>query len=48
MKHNSRAENIPFERFDRLFRAIITVPKSAMTKEETKLKRRKKRAKKPS
>lgn len=46
MKHDSRAENAPFGRFDRLFRSIITVPKSAVTKEEAKQKRRKKRAKK--
>ena len=34
-----------FERFDQLFRAVISVPKSAIDKEEAKWKRQKKRAK---
>lgn len=42
MKHASRAEDAPFQRFDRLFREIIAVPKSAVVKEEAKPKRRKK------
>jgi hypothetical protein len=32
-----------FDRFDRLFRTVISVPKSAMLKEEAKQKRRKKK-----
>jgi hypothetical protein len=38
----------PFERFDRLFRKVIAVPKATIDKEEAKWKRRKqrKRAKK--
>jgi hypothetical protein len=35
-----------FERFDKLFRAVIAVPKAAINKEEAKEKRRKKRDKK--
>jgi len=31
----------PFERFDSLFRKVISVPKSAIDKEEAKWKRRK-------
>lgn len=37
-----------FERFDRLFRAVVSVPKAAVDKEEAKWKRRKKRAKRPT
>jgi len=40
-----------FENFDKLFRAVIAVPKAAIDKEEAKYKRaraKKKRAKKPS
>ena len=36
----------PFQKFDRLFRAVISVPKSAIEKKNTKLKRPKKRRKK--
>jgi len=38
----------PFEKFDRLFRAVVAVPKSEVEKEEAKerLKNRRKRAKK--
>jgi hypothetical protein len=37
----------PSERLDRAFRAVLTVPKEALVKDEAKLKRRKeKRAKK--
>jgi hypothetical protein len=32
-----------FSRFDRVFRAVIAVPKAAMLKEEAKQKRRKKK-----
>jgi len=32
-----------FDRFDRVFRAVISVPKAAMLKEEAKQKRRKKK-----
>jgi len=35
-----------FERFDQLFRAVISVPKSAIDREEAKEKRQKARAKK--
>ena len=40
-------EGTPFERFDRLFRAVVAVPKSAVEKEEAKerLKNRRQRAK---
>jgi len=38
--------NTPFQKFDRLFRAVISVPKSAIEKKNTKLKRQKKRSKK--
>ncbi len=48
------APNVPgkteFERFDNLFRAVISVPKAVVDKEEAKWKRaraRKKLAKKP-
>ena len=34
-----------FERFDNLFRQVISVPKAAIDKEEAKLKRKKNRAK---
>lgn len=39
------SEGTPFEKFDRLFRAVSSVPKSAVEKEEAKerLKNRKKR-----
>jgi hypothetical protein len=40
------AKDTPFERFDRLFCAVISVPKNAIEKEEAKLKKRKKRVKK--
>jgi hypothetical protein len=42
-------EGTPWERLDRAFRTVITVPKEALLREERKLKqrRRKKRAKKP-
>jgi len=41
-------EGTPFEKFDRLFRKVIAVPKAAIDKEGAKWKRRqeKKRAKK--
>jgi len=38
----------PFERFDRLFRKVIAVPKSAIDKEEAKWQRRKQKRKKKS
>ena len=40
--------NTPWERFDRAFRTVLTVPKEALLKEEARLKRLrdKKRAKK--
>jgi hypothetical protein len=43
-------ESTPFENFDRLFRAIVAVPKSEVEKEEAKerIKNRRKRAKKKS
>ena len=40
-------EGTPFQKFDHLFRTLIAVPKSVVNREEAKLKRRKKRAKKP-
>lgn len=42
------SEDTPFEKFDRLFRAVTSVPKSAVEKEEAKerLKNRKKRERK--
>jgi hypothetical protein len=39
MKPNSDpapSEGTPFEKFDRLFRAVVAVPKSAVLKEEEK------------
>jgi hypothetical protein len=41
-------EGTPFENFDRLFRAVVSVPKSEVEKEEAKerVKNRRKRAKK--
>jgi hypothetical protein len=41
-------EGTPFENFARLFRAVVSVPKSAVEKEEAKerLKNRKRRARK--
>ena len=36
-------EGTPWERLDRAFRTIITVPKAALLKEEARLKRLKKR-----
>jgi hypothetical protein len=42
------SEATPFERFDRLFRAVVAVPKSEVEKEEAKERKRnqRKRAKK--
>lgn len=42
------SEGTPFENFERLFRAVVSVPKSAVEKEEAKerLKNRKKRERK--
>ena len=42
------AGNTPWERLDRAFRTVLTVPKAALLKEEARLKRlrEKKRAKK--
>jgi|SRR5450759_2766934 hypothetical protein len=37
-----------FDRFDRAIRAFLTVPKSAVLKDEAKTKRRKKRTNKPA
>lgn len=41
-------EGTPFEKFDRLFRAVVTVPKAAVEKEEAKerLRNRARRARK--
>ena len=41
-------EGTPFERFDRLFRAVVAVPKAEVEKEEAKerLKNRRKRTRK--
>jgi len=43
-------ESTPFENFDKLFRAVVAVPKSEVEKEEAKerIKNRRKRAKKKS
>jgi hypothetical protein len=40
-------EGTPFEKFDRLFRAVVAVPKAAVEKEEAKerIRNRRKRAK---
>ena len=44
-----KANPTPLRKFDALFRAVISVPKSAVDREEAKLKRRKKRrAEKPA
>jgi hypothetical protein len=42
------SEGTPFENFDRLFRAVVAVPKSEVEKEEMKerIKNRRKRARK--
>ena len=43
-----QSKGTPFEKLDRLFRAVVVVPKAAVDREEAKQKRRKKRAKKPT
>jgi len=45
---SNQSEGTPFERFDRLFRAVVAVPKSVVEKEEAKerLKNRTRRARK--
>jgi hypothetical protein len=55
MNKSLPAPNVPgkteFERFDNFFRAVISVPKAVIEKEEAKWKRaraRKKKAKKPA
>ena len=50
MKATSRSQDsggTPFEKFDRLFRAVVAVPKAEVEKEEAKerIKNRRKRAK---
>lgn len=51
MKASTRSqdsEGTPFEKFDRLFRAVVAVPKAEVEKEEVKerIKNRRKRARK--
>ena len=40
---SEQAESTPFEKFDRLFRAVVAVPKSEVEKEEAKEKLRNRR-----
>ncbi len=40
MKLRSQTKGTPFQKFDRLLRNVIAVPKSAIDKEEAKWKRR--------
>jgi hypothetical protein len=45
---SNQSEGTPFEKFDRLFRAVVAVPKAEVEKEEAKerIKNQRKRARK--